>query len=295
MSETTIHTNVYSSNGRTATMAIALLHRRGTRKRATAVSQGRPNPKVKPKKSLRPDEPKRIIGWRSCQKNIALPTHSRATSLQRFDKVDRFTPSTSAIVTRCLKATCHNQISASNPPDCQYSHRYSLYRRGYRLLLGLLSRPAENVRLAHHAGNSTRRCLPRRSRHPPHPRENSRRRSLRTGLCHCRGPDVPDGCHAAAGSRELSEVFGTVTLETDVESRRLRLRRVAEQIYTTLPEADKATPPPMRAASTLISNLITGAMGSSSPCSVTIRDRGASSIRCSPASTCIARSPIHGN
>ena len=42
----------------------------------------------------------------------------------------------------------------------------------------------------------------------------------------------------AAG--ELSEVFGTATLETDVESRRLRLRRVAEQCYTTLPAADKA-------------------------------------------------------
>jgi penicillin amidase len=42
----------------------------------------------------------------------------------------------------------------------------------------------------------------------------------------------------AAG--ELSEVFGTVTLETDVESRRLRLRRVAEQSYAALPEGDKA-------------------------------------------------------
>ena len=41
----------------------------------------------------------------------------------------------------------------------------------------------------------------------------------------------------AAG--ELSEVLGPVTLETDRESRRLRLRRVAEQIYTTLPVADK--------------------------------------------------------
>ncbi len=42
----------------------------------------------------------------------------------------------------------------------------------------------------------------------------------------------------AAG--ELSEVFGPSTLESDVESRRLRLRRVAEQIYATLPAADKS-------------------------------------------------------
>ena len=42
----------------------------------------------------------------------------------------------------------------------------------------------------------------------------------------------------AAG--ELSEVLGTTTLDADRDSRRLRLRRVAEQIYTTLPEADKA-------------------------------------------------------
>jgi penicillin amidase len=41
----------------------------------------------------------------------------------------------------------------------------------------------------------------------------------------------------AAG--ELSEVFGPATLETDLDSRRLRLRHVAEQIYTTLPDADK--------------------------------------------------------
>ena len=42
----------------------------------------------------------------------------------------------------------------------------------------------------------------------------------------------------AAG--ELSEVFGPATLETDIESRRLLLRRAAEQVYTALPEADKA-------------------------------------------------------
>jgi penicillin amidase len=42
----------------------------------------------------------------------------------------------------------------------------------------------------------------------------------------------------AAG--ELSEVFGAATLEADIEARRLRLRRVAEQMYTSLPEADKA-------------------------------------------------------
>src|SRR3954466_15209894 len=39
---------------------------------------------------------------------------------------------------------------------------------------------------------------------------------------------------------ELSEVFGPLALETDRESRRLRLRRVAELAYSTLPEADRA-------------------------------------------------------
>ncbi len=42
----------------------------------------------------------------------------------------------------------------------------------------------------------------------------------------------------AAG--ELSEVFGSATIDADRESRRLRLRRTAEQIYTALPAADKA-------------------------------------------------------
>jgi penicillin G amidase len=38
----------------------------------------------------------------------------------------------------------------------------------------------------------------------------------------------------------LSEVLGPITLETDRESRRLRLRRIAEQAYTTLPAGDRA-------------------------------------------------------
>ena len=42
----------------------------------------------------------------------------------------------------------------------------------------------------------------------------------------------------AAG--ELSEVLGPVTLESDRDARRLRLRRVAEQIYATLSDADKS-------------------------------------------------------
>lgn len=41
----------------------------------------------------------------------------------------------------------------------------------------------------------------------------------------------------AAG--ELSEIFGTATLDTDREARRLRLRRTADEIYATLPESDK--------------------------------------------------------
>lgn len=40
---------------------------------------------------------------------------------------------------------------------------------------------------------------------------------------------------------ELSEIIGVATLETDKESRRLRLRRLAETIYTQLSPADKAT------------------------------------------------------
>ena len=43
----------------------------------------------------------------------------------------------------------------------------------------------------------------------------------------------------AAG--ELSEVLGVATVESDQDARRLRLRRAAEQIYTTLPAADKAS------------------------------------------------------
>ena len=42
----------------------------------------------------------------------------------------------------------------------------------------------------------------------------------------------------AAG--ELSEVFGPLALESDREARRLRTRRIAEQIYATMPAADKA-------------------------------------------------------
>jgi penicillin amidase len=39
---------------------------------------------------------------------------------------------------------------------------------------------------------------------------------------------------------ELAEVFGPAALDTDRESRRLRLRRIAEAAYVTLPEADRA-------------------------------------------------------
>ena len=38
---------------------------------------------------------------------------------------------------------------------------------------------------------------------------------------------------------ELSEVFGPAALDSDRESRRLRLRRIAEVAYVTLPEADR--------------------------------------------------------
>jgi penicillin G amidase len=39
---------------------------------------------------------------------------------------------------------------------------------------------------------------------------------------------------------ELSEIFGQLALETDQESRRLRLRRIAEDAYLTMPAADRA-------------------------------------------------------
>jgi penicillin amidase len=42
----------------------------------------------------------------------------------------------------------------------------------------------------------------------------------------------------AAG--ELSEVIGPLTLEVDRDARRLRMRRIAEEQYNTLPEADRA-------------------------------------------------------
>jgi penicillin amidase len=42
------------------------------------------------------------------------------------------------------------------------------------------------------------------------------------------------------GAGELSEVLGAVALDSDRDARRLRLRRVAEQIYATMPQADKA-------------------------------------------------------
>src|SRR5262249_8959141 len=39
---------------------------------------------------------------------------------------------------------------------------------------------------------------------------------------------------------ELGEVFGPAALDNDKESRRLRLRRIAEETYITLPQADRA-------------------------------------------------------
>lgn len=39
---------------------------------------------------------------------------------------------------------------------------------------------------------------------------------------------------------ELSEIFGPMALDSDRESRRLRLRRIAEAAYTTLPASDRA-------------------------------------------------------
>lgn len=48
-----------------------------------------------------------------------------------------------------------------------------------------------------------------------------------------------DGLRRLAAG-ELSAIIGPATLESDRESRRLRMRRIAEQVYVTMPEADKA-------------------------------------------------------
>jgi penicillin G amidase len=48
-----------------------------------------------------------------------------------------------------------------------------------------------------------------------------------------------DGLRRLA-SGELSEIIGPAALEADRDARRLRMRRIAEQIYATMPEADKS-------------------------------------------------------
>ena len=51
---------------------------------------------------------------------------------------------------------------------------------------------------------------------------------------------MADGCPAASPAGDLAEIVGPAALESDRESRRLRLRRIAEDAYTTLPPADRA-------------------------------------------------------
>lgn len=48
-----------------------------------------------------------------------------------------------------------------------------------------------------------------------------------------------DGLRRLAAG-ELSEIVGTAGLESDREARRMRIRRIAEQVYTTMTEADKS-------------------------------------------------------
>lgn len=48
-----------------------------------------------------------------------------------------------------------------------------------------------------------------------------------------------DGLRRLA-SGDLSEIIGPSTIEADREARRLRMRRIAEQVYTDMPENDKA-------------------------------------------------------
>jgi penicillin amidase len=49
-----------------------------------------------------------------------------------------------------------------------------------------------------------------------------------------------DTLRRAAGG-DLAEIVGTVGLESDREARRMRLRRIAERIYTETPDADKSS------------------------------------------------------
>jgi acyl-homoserine lactone acylase PvdQ len=62
---------------------------------------------------------------------------------------------------------------------------------------------------------------------------------------------VADGRPAALRRRlDLAEILGPAGLESDRESRRLRLRRIAEDAYVTLPAADRAAFAAYTAAST---------------------------------------------
>jgi len=78
----------------------------------------------------------------------------------------------------------------------------------------------------------------------------------------------------AAG--ELSEVIGPKALESDKDSRRLRMRRIAEESYRTLPAADRGVLAAYaRAASTISSALTSIGFRSSSRCFATIHVPGA--------------------
>ena len=76
---------------------------------------------------------------------------------------------------------------------------------------------------------------------------------------------------------DLAEILGPSALETIEESRRLRLRRIAENAYVTLPAADRAAAAAYaRGVNAFISTHLDNRCRSSSPCCNINRDPGAS-------------------
>ena len=93
---------------------------------------------------------------------------------------------------------------------------------------------------------------------------------------------------------DLAEILGQAGLESDRDARRLRIRRIAEAGYATLPAADRAA---FAAYARGVNHFIAqhlGACRSSSPCSATSPGRGAWWIRWWSACTCFGPSPLHG-
>ena len=129
-------------------------------------------------------------------------------------------------------------------------------------------------------------------------RERRLSRSTALGVPHIRAANLDDALFAQGyctaqermfqmdllrrfNAGELAEVFGPQALESDRESRRLRLRRIAEDAYVTLPAADRAA---FAAYARGVNHYIATHRGNL-PVEFTLarlssRARGVSSIRC---------------